>query len=290
MKNKSLRRLPYELYRLSNQGVQNTGKSSGSRTPEKSNFRQLLRQQEDFRKVRDRARGEMSRNQVRTARRPKGLTHAHVATVEPSSALNEDCLDAVAQKNPDTPQATPRHTRRTRKGLLPPLLPLPPPWRGAEQREAFGTVFAPEPGQNLLLLFLLLLLLLSFDLSAWAVRKESAEDSTISQDRHGQGRPTVDRAASHSRSLRRGNLRKRRRPRPRWRSLLALASYVTWSAPLPPSALPPQPRGAVRCGGEPLPQRQRRSAARVATTSAGITPDDGGHWLYRRQLRVQPSQ
>ena len=212
---------------------------------------------------------------MRTARRPKRLTHAHVATVEPSSALNEDCLDAVAQKNPDTSQATPRHTRRTRKGLLPPLLPLPPPWRGAEQREAFGTVFAPEPGQNLLLLFLLLLLLLSFDLSAWAVRKESAEDSTISQDRHGQGRPTVDRAASHSRSLRRGNLRKRRRPRPRWRSLLSPWGVV---------------RGAARCGGEPLPQRQRRSAARVATTSAGITPDDGGHWLYRRQLRVQPSQ
>ena len=46
-----------------------------------------------------------------------------------------------------------------------------------------------------------------------------------------------------------------------------------------PSALPPLPRGAVRCGGEPLPQRQRRSVARVATMSAGVIPNDGGHWL-----------
>ena len=34
----------------------------------------------------------------------------------------------------------------------------------------------------------------------------------------------------------------------------------------------------------------RHSAARVATTSAGIAPSEGGHKMCRRQLRVQPSR
>ena len=90
----------------------------------------------------------------RTTRRPKRLTHVHVATVEPGSALNEDCLDAVAQKSPDAVYSsgdTQTH-EKNEEGAASSSSSSSSSLAGAEQREAFGTGFEPEPGQNLLLL------------------------------------------------------------------------------------------------------------------------------------------
>ena len=81
-----------------------------------------------------------------------------------------------------------------------------------------------------------------------------------------------------------------RAPR-RWSRLCPQASVRLVRAPPPPAApraaSPPQ---GQRCGDGPWRRQVRRSADRVATTSAGVAPSDSGHKMCRRQLHVQPSQ
>ena len=45
-----------------------------------------------------------------------------------------------------------------------------------------------------------------------------------------------------------------------------------------------------RCGDGPWEGQPLRPAARVATTSAGVAPSDGGHRMCRRLLQIQPSR
>ena len=95
-------------------------------------------------------------------------------------------------------------------------LQLPLPLLGS----AVGVADAHEHVQLRLDLGRLLLLLL-LPLSLQHLGCEEGQGGRVhqlgrsaSQDQHGQGQPTVDRAASHSRPLRRGNHRQRRRPQP----------------------------------------------------------------------------
>ena len=125
--------------------------------------------------------------------------------------------------------------------------------------------------------------------SAWAVMKRSAEESTHSPaDPAREGRARVGRLSPEGRRTVRTLLCGPAAP-PEVESSVPVGRRTRLAPPPPAAPHSTTPLQDQRCGVGLRRGQLRRSAARVATTSAGVVPSGGGHWLCRRQRRAQPS-